>query len=105
MSDLQIVWDLPDEPGGNVQHIAEHDLIPEEVESVLRNPDNTVDSSHSSGFPVTFGWTDTGRHIVVVWQLANEDPRIIYPITAYEVPESQRKPKQSHKRPRGKRRR
>lgn len=70
-----------------MQHIAEHDLTKEEIESVLLNPANPVDDSHSSGSPVTFGRTDTGRYIIVVWELANEDPTMLYPITAYEVPE------------------
>ncbi len=74
-----IVWDLDEEPDGNVQHIAEHDLTKEEVESVLLNLSNSTDESHSSGLPVTFGWTDTGRHIIVVWELANDDPRMLYP--------------------------
>jgi hypothetical protein len=33
---MNIIWDLPDDPKGNVQHIAEHDVTPEEVEEVLR---------------------------------------------------------------------
>jgi Domain of unknown function (DUF4258) len=80
-----VIWD--DEPGGNVEHIAEHDITPGEVEDVLRNPDNETDVSHSSGYPITFGWTETGRHIAVVWEEVDDDPRTIYPITAYEVPE------------------
>ena len=31
-----IVWNY--EPGGNVEHIAEHGVTPEEVESVICNP-------------------------------------------------------------------
>jgi hypothetical protein len=86
MATFGIWWDLDDEPDGNMQHIAEHDLTKEEVESVLVNPANSVDESHSSGYPVTFGWTNTGRHIIVVWEEVQDDPRTIYPITAYEVP-------------------
>ena len=32
--DVQITWD--DEPGGNVDHVAEHGLTPDEVDEVLR---------------------------------------------------------------------
>ena len=42
------VWDLDDDPKGNIQHIAEHDVTKEEVEEVLKNPSG-VDSSRSSG--------------------------------------------------------
>ena len=30
MAYVEIIWD--DEPGGNVEHIAEHELTPEDVE-------------------------------------------------------------------------
>jgi hypothetical protein len=63
---MQIIWDLDDEFDGNVQHIAEHGLTKEEVDDVLMNPNNPTDESHLSGNPVTFGWTTTGRHIIVV---------------------------------------
>jgi hypothetical protein len=43
-------------------------------------------ANNSSGNPVTFGWTSTGRHIIVVWDRVFDDPLTIYPITAYEVP-------------------
>jgi hypothetical protein len=83
---MRIIWDLDDEPDGNVQHIAEHGLTKEEVDDVLMNPNNPTDESHSSGNPVTFGWTTTGRHIIVVWEHVHDDPLTIFPITAYEVP-------------------
>ncbi len=83
---MQIIWDLDDEPDGNVQHIAEHGLTKEEVDDVLMNSSNPTDESHSSGNPVTFGWTSTGRHIIVVWEHVHDDPLTIFPITAYEVP-------------------
>jgi hypothetical protein len=86
MADISIIWDLDDEPEGNVQHIAENDLTKEEVEIVLMDPDNETDESHSSGSPVTFGWTETGRYIIVVWEHVQDDPLTIRPITAYEVP-------------------
>jgi len=83
---VTILWDLDEEPDGNVQHVAEHGLTKEEVETVLLNPKNEVAESDSTGLPATFGWTDTGRHIIVVWENVFDDPRTIYPVTAYEVP-------------------
>ena len=35
MDDIHIVWDLEDEPDGNVQHIQDHDVTMDEVEDVL----------------------------------------------------------------------
>ena len=34
---IDIIWDLPDDPEGNVQHIAQHGLVPSEVEYVLNS--------------------------------------------------------------------
>ena len=35
MSDVIIIWDLPEDPDGNVQHIAAHHITVDEVEEVL----------------------------------------------------------------------
>lgn len=84
---MEIIWDLPDDPKGNVQHIAEHDLTPDEVEEVLRNRRNQSTVSRTSGNMLTFGYTGGGRHIAVVWEKALDDPLIVYPLTAYDAPE------------------
>lgn len=77
-----------DEPGGNTAHIAEHDLTAAEVESALLYENTTFDLSDSSGLPIAFGSTDTGRFIAVVFVVLNvSDPLIIRPITAYDVSE------------------
>ena len=80
-----LIWDLPDDADGNGVHIAEHGITPEEVESVMQNPSNPTEPSDSTGRPLTFGWTDTGRFIAVVWEHIEDDPRTIYPVTAYET--------------------
>lgn len=86
-----VIWDLEDEPGGNVQHIAEHGITREEVEDVLCNPDNDTVESHSTGYPLTFGYTESGRHIGVVWEHVWDDPRTVRPVTAFEAPPRKRK--------------
>ena len=82
-----ILWDLDDDPDGNVQHCAAHDISKEEVEEVLENGTD-ADVSRSSGRPVVFGNTSTGRHLMVVYDVIDEDT--VYPITAYEVTERHR---------------
>ena len=62
-----ILWDLDDDPDGNVQHCADR----------------------SSGYPVVFGDTGTGRHLMVVYE--SVDASTVYPITAYEVPRRYRR--------------
>lgn len=78
-----IIWDLDDDPDGNVHHCAEHGVTQEEVEDVFSNATDT-DISHSSGRPVVFGDTSTGRHLMVVYEEIDADT--VYPVTAYDVP-------------------
>ena len=47
-----------------------------------------TDVSRSSGRPVIFGDTSTGRHLMVVYEEIDSDT--VYPVTAYEVPRRQR---------------
>ena len=90
LGEALIDWDELDDEGGNTAHVAEHDLTPEEVESALFDEITTFDVSDSSGRPVAFGITITGRFIAVVFEILNvADPLIIRPITAYEVPEKE----------------
>ena len=93
MVDVQIIWDLEDDPDGNFWHIVVegHGVTREEVEEVLRDDRNPVAKSASSGHPITFGWTSTGQHIAVVWLAVSTDPRIAYPLTAYPAPPRLRK--------------
>lgn len=86
---VTVIWDDPDDPDGNTAHVAEHDLAPDEVDEVLLDDTLPTAFSQSSGRPCKFGWTSTGRHIIVVWDEVNDDPRMIYPVTAYEVPPPQ----------------
>ena len=88
LRDALIDWDEPAEEGSNTSHIAEHGLTPEEVEATLFDENTTFDLSDSSGRPIAFGATGTGRFIAVVFDVLNPaDPLIIRPITAYDVPE------------------
>jgi uncharacterized DUF497 family protein len=75
-----IIWNY--EPGGNVEHIAEHGLTPEDVEEVIGNPLEET-TRRSSGRTVVTGYTPDGRLIVVVYE--EIDDITVYPVTAYEV--------------------
>lgn len=78
-----ILWDLDDDPDGNVQHCAEHGVTKEEIERAIENCIDE-DVSRSSGRPVLFGETNSGRHLMIVYEEIDEDT--IYPVTAYDVP-------------------
>jgi hypothetical protein len=83
-----IIWDDENEP-----HITgPGEVTSDEVEEVIRayprrhtDPD---DFSLSTGLPVIFGDTSSGKHIVVIYEdLGDNDFVIIRPTTAYPVPE------------------
>jgi hypothetical protein len=82
-----VIWDLDDDPDGNYVHIVvEHDVSQDEVDDVMSDPDNPTTESDSSGRPITFGWTRTGRHLAVVWEPVLDDPYTIKPVTAFDAP-------------------
>jgi uncharacterized DUF497 family protein len=81
---FRVIWDDPDDPYGNVQHIAEHGLTIEDVEEVLENPASEGKSA-STGRPCVWGYTLENVYIIVVYDEINPDT--IRVVTAYEVPE------------------
>lgn len=78
-----ILWDLEDDPAGNVQHCLANDVTMLEIESVVQDPRSRLATSRSSGRPVLFGVTRSGRRLIVVYDQIDEDT--IYPVTAYDV--------------------
>lgn len=83
-----VIWDDENEP-----HITDPgEVTTEEVEEVIhRRPgshDDPDDYSPSTGLPLIFGDTSTGKHIVVVFEdLSDDDLIVIRPKTAYPVNE------------------
>ena len=98
MDDTHVVWDLEDDPDGNVQHIQAHGISMDEVEDVLLDRDSQTAVSKSSGDPITFGYTASGRYLAVVWEHVLDEPLTMRPITAYEVPEPGQRTPQRRKR-------
>ena len=66
------------------EHLAQHDVTQDEFEEVVSDPD-FEDISRSSGHPVAFGQTSSGRYLCCVFRRIDDDT--IEPITAYEVDE------------------
>ncbi len=81
-----VFWDLDEDSEGNVFHCAQHGVTKEEVEEVFLNAMD-VDISRSTGRPVVFGETKTGRHLMVVFEAI--DKNTVYPITAFDFPRRQ----------------
>ena len=84
MQPLRVIWDLEDDPDGNVQHIAAHGITQAEVEEVLLQSGLPVEYSNSTGRPTVKGRTVAGREIRVVFEWDEEDD-FIYPVTAFDV--------------------
>jgi len=55
-------------------------------------------ASRSSGRPTVFGWTATGKHLAVTFEIVDEQLPQVYVVTAFEAP-----PPAQPKRRRGKR--
>ncbi len=91
MPAVHVVWDLQDEQGGNVWHIEEHGVEQREVEEVIYSSLSNTTASKSSGHRITFGYTNDGRYLAVVWEHVADNPLTIYPITAYDAPEPRRR--------------
>jgi hypothetical protein len=82
-----IIWDMEDDSDGNYVHIVvDGGVSQDEVWDVMSNPTNRTVPIDSTGRPATFGWTQTGRYLLVVWEHVEDDPRTIKPVTAYDVP-------------------
>jgi uncharacterized DUF497 family protein len=77
-----VLWDLEDDPEGNVAHIADHGVSPHEVDEVLASPECS-DRSRSSGQMIVIGTTTEGRTLLVVYEQIDE--MTVYPITAYDL--------------------
>jgi len=101
---VAVIWDLEEEPDGNNVHIVvEHGVTQDEVDDVVSDPSNPTTESDSSGRPITFGETRTGRYIAVVWEQVLDDPYTIKPVTAYETPPPRDDARRSGKRKRKRR--
>jgi uncharacterized DUF497 family protein len=84
--DVECIWDLEEDPDGNVQHIAEHGITVGEAEEVVRDRYDAAVASRSSGRPTVFGWTSTGKHLAVIFEVVDDQRPQVYVVTAFESP-------------------
>jgi hypothetical protein len=83
---VECIWDLEEDPDGNVQHIAEHGITVLEAEEVVRDRYEAAVASRSSGRPTVFGWTSTGKYLTVTFEIVDEELPQVYVVTAFEAP-------------------
>ena len=67
-----------------IEHLSQHGVTPEEFEEVVSNPEYE-DFSRSTGNPVAFGSTSTGRYLCCVFKRIEDD--MIDPVTAFDAGE------------------
>jgi uncharacterized DUF497 family protein len=67
-----------------IEHLAEHDISPDDFEEVVCNPFRKG-KSRSSGRRAAWGYTRDGRNVIAVYEEIDE--LVLLPVTAYEVPE------------------
>lgn len=81
-----VEWDDKDDETGNMRHVAEHGITPDEVEFILSAADEAdVFRSLSSGRPAVIGDTVEGRTLIVVFERAEDGGIVLLtPITAYK---------------------
>ncbi len=72
----------------NAGHIARHDVTPMEVEEMFRRPRIEQESEKDKGCFETYGTTESGRYLVVVFIYRHGRRRTI---TAYPMNRSTRK--------------
>jgi hypothetical protein len=67
-----------------IEHLAEHDISPEDFEMVVCSP-LRKGRSRSSGRQAAWGYLDDGRYVIAIYEEIDE--LTLLPVTAYEVPE------------------
>jgi hypothetical protein len=67
-----------------VTYLALHGVTEEEFEEIVSNPEFD-DISESSGRPIAFGETSTGKRLGCVYELL--DDVTVLPVTAFEIEE------------------
>jgi uncharacterized DUF497 family protein len=65
-----------------IEYIGRHGVTQDEFEEVVLSSEELV-SSRSSGRPIAFGPTSTGKYLACVFEYLDQDQ--VIPVTAYEV--------------------
>jgi uncharacterized DUF497 family protein len=70
-----------------VEYLLQHGVTVEEFEEVVLHA-RKVERSRSSGRPIVFGPTSTGKFLACVFEYVSEDKYEIVPVTAFEADSS-----------------
>jgi hypothetical protein len=69
-----------------IEYIGQHGVTPDEFEEVVLDA-KTVQRSRSSGRPIVFGPTSTGKFLACVFEYTGPDETEVLPVSAFEVDE------------------
>lgn len=69
-----------------IEYIGQHGVTPEEFEEVVLNA-KTIRRSGSSGRPLVFGPTSSGKYLACIFEYMDSDETEVLPVTAYEIDE------------------
>lgn len=69
-----------------IDYIGQHGVTPDEFEEVVLNA-RTVRRSGSSGRPLVFGPTTSGKYLACIFEYTDSDETEVLPVTAYEIDE------------------
>jgi hypothetical protein len=67
-----------------IEHLAEHEISPEDFEYVVMNPSEQL-KSRSSGRYAAYGYTPDGRWVFASYELLDEST--VLPVTCFEPDE------------------
>lgn len=88
------VWDDPDDPAGNVAHIARHGVLPDEVEEALTS--SLLVLRGRDGRYLSYGRTADGRLLFLVF--APKGRSRVKPLTARPMTSAERRLYQARRR-------
>jgi hypothetical protein len=71
---------------GLIEYVGQHGVTPDEFEEVVLNA-KTIHRSRTSGNPIVFGPTSTGKFLACVFEYTGPDQLEVLPVTAYEIDE------------------
>jgi len=68
----------------SLQHVAEHGVTQDEFTEVVMDA-TEIQASRSTGLPIVFGTTSTGKRLACVFEWVDELEVEVIPVTAFEV--------------------
>ncbi|KZZ84130.1 BrnT family toxin [Bacillus sp. SJS] len=72
---------------GNIEHIFQHDISPQEAEEAFYDPDRSIHHAHSGNRKI-IGMTEDGRLLAIIY---TKREKKIRPITGWDATETERK--------------